>query len=205
MIKVVGSAGRSFLFPAELPITYAYYADVGRVLSYLPHICLVRAYGPDRFRLLYRSTELGIYRVRIFADVQTMLEEGWVLRVAPLNSSRPLEDRADAHTTTAQGYFSSRSIFHDEGEQTRIEYSLKLWGDLPTPRGLRFMPGLVVNRIAAKITGMRMSEIVAGFIERSIDAFPDWLDEMRNHSDWPELGSARTLTVPVPDCPEEHP
>jgi hypothetical protein len=205
MIKVSGSARRAFAFPAELPVAYAYYADVGRVLSYLPRICLVRAYGPDRFRLVYRSTELGVYHVRIFADVETRLEEGWVLRVAPLNSSSPLKGRADAHTTSTQGYFSSRSVFYDEGEQTRIEYNLKLWGDLPTPRGLRFMPGFMVDRVAATITGMRMAEIVAGFIERSVDAFPDWLAEMQNHRAWPDLSQARALTVPVPDCPEEHP
>ena len=205
MIKVSGSARRSFTFPAELPIAYAYYADVGRVLSYLPRICLVRAYGPDRFRLVYRSTELGVYRVRIFADVQTRLEEGWVLRVAPLNSAPPLKDRADAHTTSTQGYFASRSVFYDEGARTRIEYELKLWGDLPTPRGLRFMPGFMVDRVAVRITGMRMTEIVRGFIERSVDAFPDWLDEMQNHSAWPDLSQAATFTMPVPECPEEHP
>jgi hypothetical protein len=205
MLKVSGSARRAFTFPAELPVAYAYYADVGRVLSYLPRICLVRAYGPDRFRLVYRSTELGVYDVRIFADVQTRLEEGWVLRVAPLNNSSPLKDRADTHTTSTQGYFSSRSVFYDEGAQTRIEYNLKLRGDLPTPRGLRFMPGFMVDRIAATITGIRMAEIVAGFIERSVDAFPDWLAEMQNHSAWPDLSQARALTVPVPDCPEEHP
>ncbi|MEJ2735981.1 MAG: hypothetical protein P8189_20845, partial [Anaerolineae bacterium] len=116
----------------------------------------MRAYGPDRFRLVYRSPELGVYDVRMFADVQTRLEEGWVLRVAPLNNSSPLKDRADAHTTSTQGYFSSRSVFYDEGAQTRIEYHLKLRGDLPTPRGLRFMPGFMVDRIAATITGMRI-------------------------------------------------
>ena len=80
MIKVAGSVHRSFVFPAELPLAYAYYADIGRVLSYLPHICVARTYGPDQLRLLYHSTELGLYRIRIFADVQTLLEDGQVLR-----------------------------------------------------------------------------------------------------------------------------
>lgn len=204
MIKVAGSAHRSFVFPAELPITYAYYADVGRVLSYLPHICLVRAYGPDRFRLLYRSTELGIYHIRIFADVQTRLEEGWVIRTGPLDGSPTVEGWADGNATTAQGYFSSQSVLFDEGEQTRIEYSLQLRAHLPTPRGLRFMPGLLVERIAHSITRMRIVETAEGFIGRSVDAFPDWLAEMRNHSAWPDLGSIPLNTVPVPDCPEEY-
>jgi hypothetical protein len=178
MIKVAGSTRRSFPFPASLPITYAYYGDVGRLLSYLPHICLVRAYGPDRFRLLYSSTEMGAYHVRIFADVQTRLDEEWVLRVHPLDGIQPVKAHAGIHTTTAHGFFSSESFFEDRGGQTRIEYGLQLQARLPSPLGLRFMPRIVMDRIAQSITNLRIREIVQGFIEHSIAAFPHWLDEI---------------------------
>lgn len=203
MIKVAGSARRSFVFPAELPLAYAYYADIGRVLGYLPRICLVRVYGPDRLRLLYRSTELGIYCIRIAADVQTLLEDGRVLRVCALEGMPPVQAVADAHSVTAQGYFSSTSIFHGEGNRTRIEYSLLLGASLPTPSGLRFMPEGMVNHIAGSITQTRMREIVAGFIERSVDAFPHWLAEMKNHDSWPDLDPAQLSAPPIPDCPDE--
>lgn len=205
MIRVAGSVHRSFVFPAELPLAYAYYADIGRVLSYLPHICLARTYGPDRLRLLYHSTELGIYQIRIFADVQTILEDGRVLHVRPLDSAHPVEAQTGAHSTTAQGYFSSQSIFHNLGNHTRIEYNLRLRADLPTPLGLRVMPGLVVSGIARSITNRRIREIVEGFIERSTDAFPHWLDELRDHGSLPEPGSSWVSTPPIPDCPEELP
>ena len=178
MIRVAGSVHRSFVFPAELPLAYAYYADIGRVLSYLPHICLARTYGPERLRMLYHSTELGLYRIRIFADVQTHLEDGGVLHVRPLDSLPPIQPEAGVHSTTAQGFFASQSIFHEMGNQTRIEYKLQLRADLPTPLGLRVMPGLVVGGIARSITNMRIREIIEGFIDRSIDAFPHWLDEL---------------------------
>jgi hypothetical protein len=203
MIKIAGSARRSFLFPGELPLAYAYYADVGRLLSYLPHICLVRAYGPDRFRLLYSSTELGLYHVRIFADVQTTLEEGWVVRVRPLEDFPPVKATAGIHATSNQGSFSSQSVFHDEGDHTRIEYSLQLHGILPMPQGLRLMPGMVVGSIANRITKMRIHEIADGFVERSSDAFPHWLAEMRNHASWREPGKFKPTYQPEPDCPEE--
>ena len=203
MIRVAGSVHRSFVFPAELPLTYAYYADIGRVLSYLPHICLARTYGPDQLRLLYHSTELGLYRIRIFADVQTLLEDGCVLRVRPLDRQPPVQPEASAQSATAQGYFTSQSIFHDAGSQTRIEYKLQLQADLPTPLGLRVMPGLVVRSIAKSITNMRIREIVEGFIERSIDAFPHWLDELRSHSSLPEMGSIPIGPPPTPDCPDK--
>jgi hypothetical protein len=203
MIKVAGSARRSFIFPSELPWAYAYYADIGRVLAYLPHICLVRAYGPDRLRLLYSSTELGIYRIHITADVQTLLEDGRILRVRALEGMPPVQAVADGHSVTAQGYFSSTSIFYGEGSRTRIEYSLQLGASLPTPSGLRFMPDMVLNQIAGSITQTRMREIVAGFIERSIDVFPHWLAEMKNHASWPHLDPAQLSAPPVPDCPDE--
>lgn len=180
MIKVSGSAHRSFTFPGELPLVYAYYADVGRLLNFLPHICLVRDYGPDRFRLLYNTTELGTYHIRIYADVETMLDKGWVLRVKPLGGISPVKSQAGISSTTAQGYFQSESVFYDEGEQTRIEYSLQLRADLPRPLGLRFMPGYAVKRIAHSITKMRIREIVEGFVDRSVDAFPHWLTEFEN-------------------------
>ena len=202
MIRVAGSVHRSFVFPAELPLTYAYYADIGRVLSYLPHICLVRTYGPDQLRLLYHSTELGLYRIRIFADVQTLLEDGHVLRVRSLDGQPPVEPEAGAQSATAQGYFRSRSTFHSAGNRTRVEYKLQLRADLPTPLGLRIMPGLVVRSIARSITNMRIHEIVDGFIDRSIDAFPHWFDELQSHSSLPELGSIQLGPPPAPDCPD---
>ena len=203
MIRVAGSVHRSFVFPAERPLAYAYYADIGRVLSYLPHICLARTYGPDRLRLLYHSTELGIYRIRIFADVQTSLEDGRVLHVRPLADTPSVKPQSGAHSATAQGYFTSQSTFQDMGNQTRIEYNLRLRADLPTPQGLRIMPGLVVGGIARSITNMRIREIVEGFIDRSIDAFPHWLDELRNHSSLPGPGSTPVSSPPTPDCPDE--
>jgi hypothetical protein len=181
MIKVTGSADRSFTFPGELPVAYAYYADVGRVLSYLPHICLVQAYGPDSFRLLYSTTELGTYHIRIFADVQTTLGEGWVVRVRPLEGVRPVKTQAGLRSSTTQGYFSSQSVFQDNGDKTQIKYSLQLQADLPTPLGFRLMPGAMVDRIARSITNMRIREIADGFVERSTHAFPYWLAEMGSH------------------------
>ncbi len=189
MIQVVGSACQQFTFPAELPIAYAYYGDVARLLNYLPHICTVRAYGPDRFRLLYNTIELGTYHIRIFADVQTTLDTGWTLRVRPLTGFAPVREEAGLSSSTAQGYFTSRSLFQEAGSETAIEYSLQLRAKLPTPLGLRFMPGLMVDRIARSITNTRIREIADGFVERSIAAFPHWLDEMENNGtmpSWPE-------------------
>jgi hypothetical protein len=44
------------------------------------------------------------------------------------------------------------------------------------------MPGGIVNRIAHNITRRRIREIAEGFIERSIDAFPYWMDELQQEN-----------------------
>ena len=205
MIRVAGSAHRSFLFPAERPLAYTYYADIGRALRHLPHICLAQTYGPDHLRLLYQSTELGIYRIRIFADVQTVVEDGHVLHVQPVDNLPPIQVGSGAQSMTAQGEFASQSVFRDLGSQTEIEYTLRLQADLPKPGGLRVMPGLVVDSIARSITHTRIREIAAGFIARSVDAFPQWLEEMREHGTLPGPGSTPVSSPPTPDCREKFP
>jgi hypothetical protein len=179
MIKIAGSVHRSFTFPAELPLAFTYYSDLGRILTYLPHISLVRAYAYNQFRMLYNTTELGTYRIRIFCDLQAQLDgKGHALLIKPLDIAPPVEPEAGLRSSMAQGFYSSRSVFRDKGDKTRVEYNLRLWANLPTPLGLRFMPGSVIGRIANNITNWRMREIADGFIERSIDAFPHWLAEM---------------------------
>ena len=179
MIKVSGSVRRSFTIPAELPVAFAYYSDLGRILNYLPHILLVRAYQYDQFRMLYSTVELGAYRIRIFCDLQARLDEKErALNVTSLEIEPPVKSAAGIRDTTAQGAFSSKSLFFAEGDATRIEYSLDLRANLPTPLGLRLMPSYFVNRIADNITRWRIREIADGFIDRSIDAYPFWLAEM---------------------------
>jgi hypothetical protein len=180
MMQVTGSTQRSFVFPTELPTAFAYFSDLDRILTYLPHICVVRAYRFNQFRMLYSTIELGVYHIRIFCDLQARLDEKErALSIIPLNGVPPAKTEKGVKSATTQGVFSSQSVFYADGGETTVEYSLELRAELPTPGGLRFMPRSVVNHIAHSITQSRISEIANGFIERSIDAFPFWLAEMR--------------------------
>jgi hypothetical protein len=183
MIKVYGSARRTFNFPADLPTAYAYCSDVERILTYLPHIFLVQAYAVDQFRMLYSTLELGVYRIRIFCDLRTTLDvsrDRRAIHISPLTDVTPVVPKASLSASVAQGYYASSSVFHDEGKKTRIDFSMTLQAKLPTPLGLRLMPASIVNGIAGNITNARIHEITNGFIQRSIDAFPYWLEEMQS-------------------------
>ncbi|RME51163.1 MAG: hypothetical protein D6796_01550 [Caldilineae bacterium] len=179
MIHVAGSAHRSFTFPADLPTTFAYYSDLGYILHFLPNIYVTRTYDANQFRVCYSATELGVYQVDIFCDLQATLDtDEYALRLGPLNGVSPHPTRRGIHSTAAAGTFASESLFFPDGDQTRIDYRLELRADLPTPLGLRFMPGKIINGIASSITHHRIEEIADGFIKRSIQAFPDWLGEL---------------------------
>ena len=172
MIRIAGAAQRSFTFPADLLTTRTYFRDFKRILGTLPHIRLLWAYGPDRFRLLYGATELGMYRVRILCDVQATFDEAKnQLTVTSLSGIPPVAPRASVHSLAAQGYYASASTFHPAGDCTRIEYKLQLRAHLPKPLGLKLVPDAIVEQIARNITQWRIQEIADGFIERSMAEF----------------------------------
>ena len=67
VILINGTSRQTFLFPADVATASTFYRDFGRILPYLPHIQLVKAYRPDQFRVMYHTLELNVYRVRITA------------------------------------------------------------------------------------------------------------------------------------------
>jgi hypothetical protein len=61
------------------------------------------------------------------------------------------------------------------GNQTRIDYKLRLQADLPRPLNMRLMPGRAINSIAKTITNRRIQEIASHFISSSISNLNNYL------------------------------
>lgn len=178
MIQVTGATEREFIFPAEPATALAYYNDLGRITDCLAHITLLKRTAPDQGRVLYQTRELGAYIVRIYCDLQTIIdEENLVLTVCPAPTITPALPGSGIYSTQAQGVFASKSQFHPDGSHTRITYKLQLQAELPPPFGLRLLPGGMLNHIAASITNGRIHEIVNSFIKHSIAAFPLWQEQ----------------------------
>jgi hypothetical protein len=176
MIEIRGSAQRIFHFPAARPLAYEFYSDFNRIVPFLPHISLINSYGPHNHRLRYHATELGAYRVYIYADVQTTLDpDCQALVVTPLEEIERVKDEAGFTSVTTQGFYTSQSIFSDNATGTDVDYSLQLRAHIPTPFGLRLVPGGIMTHIANSITDGRIQEIIDAFIKRSIAAYPRWL------------------------------
>ena len=173
MTSIHGAVQRSFLFPADLPTAFDYYCDIDRILHFLPHISIVNKYAGDGYRMLYHTTELGIYRVNIYCDLVAEID-----RQKPSINFHPLEHvilpvrgEVGLYSLIGQGYYSSISTFSPEREQTRIEYQLSLSAELPIPLGLRLVPNSIIDGIANNLVQWRINEIAEGFITRSLRAF----------------------------------
>lgn len=173
MINISGSTHRSFIFPADLEATIDFFSDVDRALHYLPHISIVNKYGDRQYRILFNTTELGIYRINIYCDLTAdLLPHQRTLHIRPLNDGVvPVEAKTGIYSITSQGYYLSTSIFHPADEGTRIDYKLDLKSELPVPLGARLMPIGIIENLANSITRSRMQEIIEGFISRSLRAY----------------------------------
>lgn len=172
MIEITGTTRQTFSFPADVATAANFYRDFSRVLHYLPHIQIVRAYSSDQFRVMYHTLELSVYRVRIYCDLQVRYDEARrTLQVAPLLNQLPVKSKATVQSLTAQGYFTSQSIFRARGDHSVVDYQLSLEARLPRPLGLLLLPDKVIAQIASNITDWRIHEIAGGFIRRSVQEY----------------------------------
>lgn len=177
MIKLAGEASRTFQFPANLETTITYFADVPRLIGLLPHMSLVGYAENGDLRVRFSSTELSSYHINVMCDVRVNLErENKALFIVPVDNLPAIHPEATLSSTTARGYIAI-DVFFEEGEDgtgesiTLVRYNLNLRGTLPTPKGLRFMPGVVLSRVAQGITSGRLKELADGFINNSTADF----------------------------------
>ena len=175
MIKLNGTVQKEFSFPADPLTTFSFFSDLNRVVHYLPHIELVEVYGANQLRVLYSHVELGAYTISAVSDlVCTHDIDNLTIFVKPLKDKPPVEGEATLNTTTGYGYFASAAYLAAEGDHTHIEFHLRIVANLPRPRGMRMMPGRVVNRIAGVMSDSRVSEIADGFMCNAAQAYAAW-------------------------------
>lgn len=172
MIRLAGTAKRSFLFPSDIDTATHFYADMGGLFKYLPHITLIKTYSKTQFRVLYSSTELSIYRIQLYCDLEVTFDpENALIKVGTLYGKKPIKPKAGMHSSRGTADFVSTSEFKPEKDQTRIYYHLTLSGGLPTPRAFRLVPGTITDHIAESIAKRRIFEIADGFISGSLADF----------------------------------
>ena len=203
MIKIAGTTRQTFSFPADIATASNFYRDFSRILHYLPHIYVVKAYSPDQFRVMYHTMELGMYRVRIYCDLHVKYDEASeTLHVAPLLNKPPIKSEATVHSLTAQGHFTSQSIFRARSDHSMIDYQLSLEARLPKPFGLTLMPDKAIEQIARNITDWRIHEIARGFVKRSVLEYREQATAAVNEGAL--VRSARQEWCPAVVAPQSH-
>ncbi len=181
MIKIASSVKIAFMFPANRDTAFAYYSDIPRLVEHLKHIDLVPTENlvENEYRLWYHTVELGRYHIHVYCDIRVELDDkNHRILLLPIQSYPPVPTKVTVNSTSTRGYYSSEGFFIAAGpDSTRIEYTLKLQASPPKPKGMRLVPGKIVDSVAQNITTSRMKEIADGFIESSVQGFPLWRDE----------------------------
>jgi hypothetical protein len=172
LIQVAVSVQRSFACPADLPTTSAFFRDFAHVLDYLPHLRLVKTFGPGQHRVLFTATEAGVYRLAFYCDIQIEYDpQHPALRVVPLAGPPPVPPKAGIGSLTGQGYYASTSLFRPAGPSTWVDYNVEIRATIARRLEWRLVPDAAVERIANQRTRQRLSEITDQFIARSVAQF----------------------------------
>lgn len=180
MIKLNGAAQREFQFAADANTAMQYFGVLSQMIHYLPHIELVEEYSASQVRVRYSTLELGAYTINIITDLECQVDkDNLSIIIRPLKGKEPVNGEARLNSTIGYGYFTSAAYLENNGDEVCIDYRLKMAANLPRPRGLRMMPGRVVNRIASSISQGRVNEIIDGFMANAVDSFPAWLEEQK--------------------------
>ncbi|MFN2116163.1 MAG: hypothetical protein ACK2T1_00595 [Candidatus Promineifilaceae bacterium] len=177
MIKLDGAAQREFKFAADANTAMRYFGVLSQMIQHLPHIDIVEEYSATQVRIRYSTLELGAYTINIITDLESEVDwDNLSITIRPLTGKALVKGAATLNETTGYGHFISVAYLEDMGDETFIDYRLKIAASLPRPRGLRMMPGRVVNRIANSISQGRVNEIIDGFMANAVESFPAWLE-----------------------------
>lgn len=175
MIKISGEISRSFTFPAPLDIAFNHYRDIQELIAYLPHIEMEHYNAAtSQLRTRYSTREMGAYDIDIICDLDFEVDlSNYTLYVTAVDRLPAIRPQVSLNSTLARGYFTCESYFapSESDRETLIDYHISIQAKLPSPKGLRFMPGRVISKIVSGITNGRMKEIADGFIVNSISAF----------------------------------
>lgn len=172
MIHVAVSVQRSFLFPADLAATCAYFRDLARALGHQANLSLVKTYAADQYRVLFSANEAGLYRLAFYCDLQVRYDESMrTLYITPLPGIAPVPAQAGLRSLTGQGYYTSTSFFAPAGPHTRVDYAVEITATVPKRLEWSLIPDRIIEQVAQSRTQHRLTAMTDRFIARSIEAF----------------------------------
>jgi hypothetical protein len=172
-IQIDGQARRGFIIPARRDAAFTYCCDFEKIFGLVPHLTIVRAYNDRCFRVRYQSTELGVYRIRIYADLQIILDEiNWVLRLEPASGIDPVHPQAGWAAAEGHGWFTGQTRFYENEGDTKVVYNFRIQAQVPTPFSACILPPSMCRKIANSIASRRVKDITQSIVNNTLE---DWI------------------------------
>lgn len=159
LLELGGRASHVFQFAAPLDRAYAYFYDVPAVFRLLPDALDVRAYGPDRYRLIVGASDGHGHSMAAIFDLQAFYDHGRGISVFPADDGPPI----NLPGLVFAGALAAEAVFHPGPRGTAVHYDVELAMSIPVPPVLRLMPAVLLQGIGERAMELKMTQIISGF------------------------------------------
>ncbi|MBE2263311.1 MAG: hypothetical protein IAE92_11250 [Burkholderiaceae bacterium] len=168
MLHVHACVARPFELPVSLAVAVAHFRDFRQLLPDLPELTLSADLGPGHYRVRYRTTVRGVYKVELFTDIAAHFDEKTrTLSVTPLEGHDPVPGEVTMLSMSAHGQYTSRLALSGDARRTRGVYELDISADMPKPLGLKLMPDALAAKAIETVMQKRAEASTGDFIDRS--------------------------------------
>ena len=113
MIKINSSVQFSFMFPADIATTFAYYSDMQRLVQHLKYIELVDSEpeNENEHRIYYNTVELGSYHIHVLLRYPHGIGRRDDHSSCTSRKFPPVKTKVTLNSTTARGHYASEALF----------------------------------------------------------------------------------------------
>jgi hypothetical protein len=170
LIELSGQAMHTFRFPATLDLSYEYFCDVPAVFRLLPDALDVRAYGPDRYRLIVGASDGHGHSMSAIFDLIARYEPGHSIRVLPADDGPPVKMPG----LVFSGALAAHAVFAEDAHGTAVRYTVDLAMDIPVPGVLKLMPESFLQALGERAMEYKMTQMISGFTENIAADFAAW-------------------------------
>jgi hypothetical protein len=176
VIDLGGQAVYNFQFAAPHELVFAYFCDIPAVFSLLPDTLDMRAYGPDRYRLVIGASDGHGHSMSAIFDLAAHIQAGRSIYVEPSNDGPP----PNLPGIVFHGNLWAEATFHEGVQSSSVEYSVEIEMSIPIPGVLKLMPQHFLQTLGEKTMAFKMGQMINGFARNIHSDFAAWAGEIEN-------------------------
>lgn len=169
-IELDGQASHLFHFPATLDLSYEYFCDVPAVFRLLPDALDVRAYGPDRYRMIVGASDGHGHSMAAIFDMIARYEPGRSIRLLPAADGPPIS----LPGLVFAGALAAEASFAEDARGTAVRYAVDLAMTIPVPGVLKLMPASFLQKLGERAMEYKLTQMISGFTANIAADFTAW-------------------------------